>query len=58
MMRGAAAAPGSLALPIWLVGATVGAIFLAVKTAGNVPLITVGLIAALVLGVCRPDDRR
>ena len=49
MMRGAAAAPGSLALPIWLVGATVGAIFLAVKRAG-VPLITVGLIAALVLG--------
>ena len=49
MMRGAAAALGSLALPIWLVGATVGAIFLAVKRAG-VPLITVGLIAALVLG--------
>jgi cell division topological specificity factor len=51
MMRGATAAPGSLALPIWLVGATVGAILLAVKRAGSVPLITVGLIAALVLGV-------
>jgi len=51
MMRGAAAAPGSLALPIWSVGTTVAAIFLAVKKAGNVPLITVGLIAALVLGV-------
>ena len=48
---GAAAAPGSLALPIWLVGATVGAILLAVKKAGSVPLISVGLIAALVLGI-------
>jgi cell division topological specificity factor len=50
MMRGAVAAPGGLGLPIWLVGATVGAILLAVKRAGRVPLITVGLIAALVLG--------
>src|SRR5262249_12888268 len=30
--------------------ATVGAIFLAVKRAGSVPLITVGLIAALIFG--------
>jgi cell division topological specificity factor len=51
MMRTAAAAPGSLTLPIWLVGTTVGAIVLAVKRAGSVPLITVGLIAALILGV-------
>ena len=55
MMRGAAAAPGSLALPIWLVGATVGAIFLAVKRAG-VPLITVGLIATLVAWYAQQSD--
>jgi cell division topological specificity factor len=50
LMRGVYAAPGSVAVPIWLAGATVGAILLAVKRAGSVPLITVGLIAALVLG--------
>jgi cell division topological specificity factor len=50
LMRGLDAASGSVAVPIWLAGATVGAILLAVKRAGSVPLITVGLIAALVLG--------
>ena len=50
LMRGVDAASGSVAVPIWLAGATVGAILLAVKRAGSVPLITVGLIAALVLG--------
>jgi cell division topological specificity factor len=50
LMRGVDAAPGSLAVPIWLAGATVGAILLAVTRAGSVPLITVGLIAALVPG--------
>ena len=55
MMRGAAAAPGSLALPIWLVGATVGAIVLAVKRAGA-PLITVGLIATLVAWYAQQSD--
>jgi cell division topological specificity factor len=50
MTQGVDAAAGTLALPIWLAGATVGAILLAVKRAGSVRLITVGLIAALVLG--------
>jgi len=50
LMRGVDVASGSVAVPIWLAGATVGAILLAFKRAGSVPLITVGLIAALVLG--------
>src|SRR4029077_11329575 len=34
LMRGVDAAPGTLALPIWLAGATVGVILVAVKRAG------------------------
>jgi cell division topological specificity factor len=41
LMRGVDAASGSVAVPIWLAGATVGAILLAAKRAGSVPLITV-----------------
>jgi hypothetical protein len=58
VMPGGDAAAGTLAVPIWLAGAAaavfVVAIFLAVKRAGGVALITslfrVGLIAAAVLG--------
>jgi cell division topological specificity factor len=54
MRRGVDAAAGALAVPIWLAGATVGAILLAAKRAGGIALITslfrVGLIAVVALG--------
>jgi cell division topological specificity factor len=54
MRRGVDAAAGTLAVPIWLAGATVGAILLAAKRAGGIALITslfrVGLIAVVALG--------
>jgi cell division topological specificity factor len=54
MVRGEDGAAGTLAVPTWLAGSTLGAILLAAKKAGSVGLITslfrVGLIAAVVLG--------